>query len=148
MVISNYHTKVISFERRVWRFFDYVEGDTNPIERWYENDLSEEGQQLFTAMLKNCRKIEDHSQWTPFRGYLQGKLKEYRIWELGFVADKRQHRVLGVFAGEKTAVLLIGCYHKGKVYTPAASLDTACKRAKALHQKKGGTHEREIDLCL
>lgn len=148
MGTSNYHTKVISSKGKGWQFFDYVEGETNPIEDWFQKDLSEDGQELFRSLLKNYSKIDDHLQWSGWRGYLQGELKEFHIWEFGFIADRRQYRILGIFAGEKRAVLLIGCYHKGRVYTPAASLETAYKRAKALEQKKGALYERKIDVHL
>ncbi|MGB8661070.1 MAG: hypothetical protein WCD34_11650, partial [Candidatus Acidiferrum sp.] len=124
------HTKVISFPRSaLWSFFDYVEG-INRIEEWYES-LSQEGKDTFEALLKNTRKIEDHLQWGGFK-YLKGKPKEERIWQLDFRADKRQYRLLGVFGSiRKQAVLILGCYHKGDLYTPKEALETACKRARA-----------------
>jgi phage-related protein len=76
---------------------------------------------------------------------LQGRAKEERIWQLDFIADKRQYRLLGVF-GEvrKKAILILGCYHKGDNYTPRDALETARKRAKALREGKAEAHERKI----
>jgi hypothetical protein len=77
--------------------------------------------------------------------YLQGKPKEESIWQLDFVADRRQYRVLGVFGqGRKKAVLILGCYHKGDLYTPREALETARKRAKTLREGKAELYERKI----
>jgi hypothetical protein len=127
----------------LWSFFDYVEGDHNPVADWYR-ELSEEGRYGFDALLKNTHKIESQLHWGGFK-FLKGKPKEERIWQLDFIADKKQYRLLGVF-GElrKQAVLILGCYHKGDVYTPHNALDTACKRARLLREGRAQTCERKI----
>ena len=52
---------------------------------------------------------------------------------------------MGMFTGvEKEALLLLGCYHKDKNYTPSDAIDTAFKRAKAQQADKAGKHERQI----
>ncbi len=98
----------------------------------------------FDTLLKNQQKIESVLNWNGFK-YLKGKLKEERIWQLDFIADKRQYRLLGVF-GEvrKSAVLILGCYHKGDNYTPLDALKTARKRAQALREGRAKTYERKI----
>jgi len=139
------HKKVISFPSPpLWSFFDYVSDGQNPIEEWYQKELSEEAQFIFDTLLKNQQKIESVLNWTGFK-YLQGKPKEERIWQLDFKADKRQYRLLGVFGEErKNAVLILGCYHKGDNYTPRDALETARKRAKALREGRAETNERKI----
>ena len=139
------HKKVIFLSQPAlrWSFFDYREGGANRIEEWYLG-LSQEGKDKFDALLKNTQKIDNHLQWGGFK-YLKGKPKEEHIWQLDFIADKRQYRLLGVFGSiRKQAVLLLGCYHKGDVYTPKEALETACKRAKALREKRATTYERKI----
>jgi phage-related protein len=127
----------------LWSFFDYVEGARNPLEEWYE-ELSEEGRFTFDALLKNTQKIESLLNWNGFK-YLKGKPQEERLWQLDFIADKKQYRLLGVFGDvRKRAVLILGCFHKGTVYTPQNALETACKRAKALREGRAGTRERKI----
>ena len=117
---------------------------TNPIEDWYQKELSEEAQFTFDTLLRNQRKVESVLNWTGFK-YLKGRPKEERIWQLDFIADKRQYRLLGVFGDErKKAVLILGCYHKGDNYTPKDSLETARKRARALREGKAVTIERKI----
>ena len=138
------HKKVICFPSPpLWSFFDYVADGRNLIEEWFQ-ELSEEAQFTFNSVLKNQQKVESVLNWTGFK-YLKGKPKEERIWQLDFIADKRQYRLLGVF-GElrKNAVLILGCYHKGDNYTPQDALEMARKRAKALREKRAQTSERKI----
>ena len=132
----------------LWTFFDfaYLNG-TNPIDDWYQRDLSEDAQFLFDKALKDCQKIELPKNWTAFKRFLEGKPKEDRIWELQFYSDGRQYRILGVFGPQrKQATLLIGCYHKAKVYTPSDAIETASRRAKLLANGEATRHERKIPL--
>lgn len=139
------HTKVIFLPSPPkWSFFDYVREGRNLIEEWYR-ELSDEAKFNFDAVLKNQRKIESHLNWTGFK-YLKGRPKEERIWQLDFIADKRQYRILGVFGeGRKNAVLILGCYHKGDNYTPQDALEMARKRAKALRERKAEIRERTVN---
>jgi len=126
-------------------FLDYVSDGRNVIQDWFD-DLSEEAQFNFDTLLKNHRKIESTLNWTGFK-FLRGKLTEERIWQLDFLADKRQYRLLGVFGeGRKKAILILGCYHKGDNYTPQNALDTARRRAKTLREGKAQTIERAIKV--
>jgi phage-related protein len=142
------HTKVIFFPSPTppakWRFFDYAEGGNNLIEDWYR-PLSEEARNAFNALLKNTCKIELPLHWTGFK-YLKGTPKEERIWQLDFIADKRQYRVLGIFGQvRKQAIVILGCYHKGDVYTPQNALETARRRARALREGRADEpRERKI----
>jgi hypothetical protein len=138
------HKNVISFpEPANWSFFDYGDGGTNRIEPWYQ-ELSDEGKDTFDKLLRNTCKISNHLQWGGFK-YLKGKPKEERIWQLDFKADKKQYRLLGVFGDlRKQAVIILGCYHKGDAYTPNDAMETACKRAKTLREKRATIHERKI----
>ena len=138
------HKKVISFpEPKHWSFFDYVDGGGNRIKEWYSG-LSLEAKDRFDALLKNTRKITNHLQWGGFK-FLKGKPKEERIWQLDFIADGKQYRLLGVFGGvRKKAVILLGCFHKGVIYTPQNALETVCRRAKELREGRATSHEREV----
>ena len=127
-----------------WSFLDYVADGRNLIEEWYQKELSEEAQFTFDAVLKNQQKVDSVLNCTGFK-FLKGRPKEERIWQLDFIADKRQYRLLGVFGQvRKNAVLILGCYHKGDNYTPKDALEMARKRAKALREGRAQTHEREI----
>lgn len=143
------HKKVICFPSPpLWNFFDYVANGQNLIEEWYQKELSEEAKFAFDALLKSHRKIESCNNWTGFK-YLQGKMKEEGIWQLDFRADKRQYRLLGVFGNfRKTAVLILGCFHKGDNYTPRDAFETARKRAKALREGKAELRERPVKCDL
>lgn len=144
-----YNKKVIVFPSSpLWTFFDFqYANDSNPIEEWYSSDLSEESRYTFHKILKDSRKIASHINWSAFKRFLKGKYKERRIWELAFFSDGRQYRVLGVFGpGEKQATLLVGCYHKGVVYTPTNALETAFKRAGLLLEGRAKRCERKIPI--
>jgi hypothetical protein len=128
-----------------WTFWDYFVETNNPIEAWHQS-LSYDARYLFDNILKDISKTEIPIQWGGWRGFLQGQLKSERIWELGFRADKRQYRIFGKFGNQnKQVVLLMGCYHKGRNYTPTAALDTAYKRAVELREGKASLHERKIN---
>jgi hypothetical protein len=136
---------VILLQQAKWTFYDYVQDKKNPIQAWYK-DLSLGAQLQFDAVLKDCSKTENPKDWGGFRHFLQGPVKVERVWELGFVADKRQYRILGIFGDErKHAILLIGCYHKGRNYTPSNAIETARKRARGFKEGKGGLRERKIE---
>jgi len=145
-----YNKKVIEFPDKgtLWAFEDYVEGGNNPIQEWYDTELSDEAQMMFNNVLKNCQKIGDPSKWEDSRGFLKGECDGHKIWELGFRSDNKQHRIFGIFSAEKRrhAILLIGCYHKQKRYTPDHALATAVKRKKALDEGRATTVERKIDI--
>jgi hypothetical protein len=141
------HKEVIQFPSSGWRFFDYLEGESHPIDDWYCG-LSEEGQDIFDALLKANRKIEVPLHWGGVK-FLQGECKQERLWEWRFFADDRQQRLIGMFSDEqrKQAIFLIGCSHKGGNYTPTDSLRTAITRAKTV--RKGALiHERKSDSNL
>lgn len=128
-----------------WRFFDWVQGDSRPIQDWYENELSDAAKLLFDGLLKVNHKTELPIRWLGFKRFLQGKLRKEKIWELEFKADGKAYRVLGVFgAVRKEAVIIIGCYHKGSVYTPTGALETAYKRARSLADGGASYVERTI----
>lgn len=129
---------------RHWSFWDYVEGQTNHIEDWYQRELSREGKDKFDALLKNIAKIQDAHQWGGKFKPLQGQPKQEAVWQLDFIADKRQYRLHGVFRPGRQAVLLSGCFHKGKRYTPENAIETAWKRARKLREGRATTHERKI----
>jgi predicted small lipoprotein YifL len=143
-----YNNKVIVLEkppRVLWRFFDFAYGpDSNPIIEWYDKDISDEARLLIDGLLKTNQKIENPLNWMGFRKYLKGALKPHKIWEMEFHCDVRQYRLLGIFRGEKIAVFLVGCYHKGPNYTPPNALDTAVRRKKTLDQGGGQLHERKV----
>jgi phage-related protein len=142
-----YHKKVIqSFpEPKEWTFCDYSTAMGNPIDDWVAG-LSEYAQNLFWSMLKNNRNVQNPRHWTQLR-YLEGKAQRHRLWELRFKADGKAYRVMGFFANKrKTAVLLIGCFHKQNVYDPPAAIDTAITRKGHLEKGEATAIERPISI--
>jgi hypothetical protein len=146
------HKKVIVLpqpKREPWKFYGirYPNGN-QPLDDWFRDDLSDEAKFALIDALKDAQKIEDPRNWLCFKRHLKGKYKKRRIWELWFsCGDNREYRLLGIFgSARKQAIFLIGCYHKGSVYTPADALDSAFKRAGDLLEKKATTYERKIPI--
>jgi hypothetical protein len=126
-----------------WKLFDCVEGARNPIEDWYQVELSDAGKFQFDALLKNMATTENHQHWSGFK-YLQGEPRKEHVWQVAFKADGKQYRIAGIFDGPRQAVLLVGYFHKQKSYSPPGALDTAIRRAKAVREKRVGKRERQI----
>jgi len=130
-----------------WRFWDFTQNNNNAIEDWYK-DLSEDAQNLFDSLLKNNHKVQNPINWIGFKRHLKGEFKGSGIWELEFQCGV-QYRVIGLFGpGRKEATLLIGCYHKGRVYHPTDALGTALKRKTLLEQGAATHRERKIRTDL
>lgn len=129
-----------------WVFWDFTFlNNSNPIEDWRVSDLSDEAKFAFNSVLKNIRNVDNPIHWVSLKRFLKGKYAKYKIWELEFKADGRQYRVLGNFGNtRKHAVLLVGCYHKTKVYTPPDALDSAFNRARWLSQGRAKLSERTV----
>lgn len=140
------HKQVIPFPSG-WRYFDYRQGAGNPIEDWYQG-LSEEGQYKFDSLLKANQKAEQPAGWTGSKK-LHGECAQEKVWEWTFYADGRQQRVLGICGDQrKQVIFLIGCSHKGKVYTPHDCLKTAIKRAKEVRSGRAPISERKVEQDL
>jgi len=113
----------------------------NPIQDWYSS-LGDHGQQVLNSLLKSNSKIGAPLHWTGLK-FLKGDMGG--IWELRFYSDGVQQRLLGMFDGTKRAVLLMGCYHKGRNYTPPDALATTLTRK--AYWEKGDcikSNERQI----
>lgn len=133
------HKNVIALAKE-WTFLDYADD----IEVWHL-ELSEEGQDLFNSILKTNSKISDPRNWTSCK-LLHGACRNERIWEWVFFSNDAQQRLLGVQHPtlKRTAVFLIGCSHKQRIYKPLNCLDTAVQRAKKLKQGGLQLSERKI----
>lgn len=147
-----HHNKVIVLpkpkaEPALWRFFGIQYPNLNrPLDDWYRDDLSDEARFSLVDALKDARVIENPTNWICFKRYMKGELRKYKVMEIWFdCGDKREYRLLGVVGSErKQMIFLIGCYHKGHVYTPTGALGTAVKRAKDLSEKKVTIYERKL----
>jgi hypothetical protein len=136
--IVEHHNKMILLPHQHWIFFTYIEDGTDVIEEWVES-LSFEAQIAFEKMLKGIYKVENHLEWLSYRHKLKGRFR--KIWELDVPATNLASRVLCVFNGEKRAVMLCGCFHKGSAWTPSNALEVALGRA---HRVENGTAKLNI----
>ena len=138
-------------ERDVWTFVDctILQSGSRPFEDWYQKELSDDGRLTLDSLLKVNHKTKDHLQWMGFRGFLKGKAREHRIWELGYKADGRQYRVFGIFGSvRKRAIVLAGCYHKMGNYYPPNAINAACEMARKVKEGKVMFLERKIKSDL
>jgi hypothetical protein len=150
MIFTN-HNKVIHFRYArpdPWRFYviRYPTGK-QPVDEWALS-LSEQARFALADALKDAHKIENLTDWLCFKRWMKGKLKKYKVLELRFsCGDKREYRLLGVVGDErKQMIFLLGCHHKGSVYTPTAALETAFNRARDLYNQEVTIHERKVHL--
>lgn len=140
-----HHKKVILSipDDAEWMFCDFSTATGNPIKDWVTG-LSEDGENIFWSMLKINRRVQNPIHWTQLR-YLKGEAKKHRLWELRFKADGKAYRVIGFFGQKrKTAILLIGCFHKQNVYDPPDAINTAIIRKRSLEQGEATAIERKV----
>jgi phage-related protein len=124
-----------------WQFMDYISPQgRNVIEDWYKGLLAQE-QSDFRALIRILAKTQ---QWQePAFKRLRGKYQG--MGEIRFTSERKAHRVIGfVWPKPRQFTMLIGCFHKQRVYTPTNALDTALQRKKFLEQGQGSIHERKI----
>jgi hypothetical protein len=140
------HNKVILLLPRQWIFFTYVENGTDVIEEWVES-LSFDAQIAFEKMLKGIYRVENHLEWLPYRHKLKGR-RFKKIWELDVPATKLASRILCVFNGEKRAVMLCGCFHKGSAWTPPNALEMALERAQRVENGTAKLRVKKIDSSI
>jgi hypothetical protein len=94
----------------------------NKIADWYSG-LSIQGKADTDAFIKTMRR---KTEWKmpDYRPKLKGYKK---LGELRWTSEKVEHRLIGYLKGG-TFYAVMGCTHKGKVYTPPDALDQADKR--------------------
>ena len=127
----------------IWQFMDYISPQgRNVIDDWYTGLLTQE-QSDFKALLRILAKTR---QWP--RGAFKLLGRPYPgLGELRFESQKRALRVIGCFGpGPWQFTMLIGCFHKQRVYTPANALDTAMQRKRLLARREGSVRERKISM--
>jgi hypothetical protein len=113
-------------------------GNNNKIEDWYKA-LSAQGRADADVFIAVMRKT---TEWRmpDYRPHLQGTKG---LGELRWKSENRAHRLLGFFMkGSWYAV--VGCIHKGKVYNPSDSLETAGRYKARI--ERGQVETVEYDL--
>ncbi len=83
-------------------------------------------------------------QWDEPHGK---KLKnEDPLYEIRYKANNRATRALGYFAPDgRTFVIVLCCYHKGRVYTPPDAFDSAHRRIRQIEAGTATTVPLQID---
>jgi len=110
----------------------------NKIADWY-NDLSVQERADADEVIKNMRKTKE---W-KLPNY-RPRLKGYTgLGELRWTSEKKEHRLIG-FLQSNVFFALMGCTHKGTVYSPADALDQADKRKSQIENGKAITVEYDL----
>jgi hypothetical protein len=125
-----------------WQFMDYISlRGRNVIQDWYAGLLMRERTD-FDAFIRLLARTAEW-RYPDFR-WLRGK--KYRgLGEIRFESEKKEHRVIGYFnLVPRQYIMLIGCFHKQRIYTPANALDTALQRKKLIEQGEGTLRERKL----
>jgi hypothetical protein len=107
----------------------------NKIIQWYES-LSVVERADADLFIKNIRKVREW-RLPDYRSLFEG------IGELRWKSSGKQQRLLGYFSGDSW-VALIGCRHKGPVYTPHNCLVTAKVRKAELERREVTTVEFDL----
>lgn len=121
---------------------DYVsEAGTNQVKRWSKKTLTDQERSDMETLLSVLAK-QKQWQMPDFKtlSNMQG------LGEIRWRSPQRTPlRLIGMRGEGAQYILLIGCSHKGTVYTPADALETALKRKRSLANGTGSICEHEED---
>lgn len=109
-----------------WKFRTYVAPSGRTDVQHTIDDYDVYGRNKFARAVMHLA-VSPKSQWDEPHAK---KLKnEDPIYEIRYQAFKRQERALGFFDDETGVfVIVLVCYHKGRVYKPAEAIDSAHRR--------------------
>lgn len=109
-----------------WKFRTYQSPTRRNDVQQAIDDYDEYGREAFSRAVAHL-SVSDQSHWHDPHGK---KLKnEDPLYEIRYKADKRSTRALGFFAPDGcTFVIVLICYHKGRVYDPPEAFKSAHKR--------------------
>lgn len=110
----------------------------NTIADWY-NGLSAQEQAYADEFIKNMRRIREWGM-PHYRLALRGG---EGLGELRWKSHKKQHRLIGFFAGG-TWFAVMGCTHKQGIYNPPEALAIAKKRKKQIEHQEAMTAEYDL----
>ena len=116
-----------------WRLEQYSSPPPNDrlaIENWRKG-MRPNNKSDFDTFIKNMAK---QAEWHyPAIDALKGK--KYRgLSELRWISGDVQHRIIGYTLSDHRFLMLIGCTHKQRRYTPTSCLDSAVDRRKSIER--------------
>lgn len=125
----------------LWKLRQYVSATgREAISDWRKSMPKGPFKAVMDTFLGNMVKLE---RWTPPRFEpMTGNLSGFH--ELRWKAGKIQHRLLGRVIGEREFLMLVGCTHKGDVYTPPSALETLIDRDKRIKTREATTSEYRV----
>jgi hypothetical protein len=106
----------------------------NKISDWYE-DLSPQDKAAADAFV-GAMHMKLEWDWPEYRKSMKGAARG--LGELRWSSQRVEHRLIGYFH-DGNWVALLGCTHKGKVYSPSGALETALQRKTSLANGEAST---------
>lgn len=110
----------------LWHFRAYVSASERNDTQKAIDGYDSYGRSAFSRAVQHLA-ITPKIEWNEPHGK---KLKnEDPLYEIRYKANNRQERALGYFGPDgDTFVIVLICYHKGRVYTPADAFKSARRR--------------------
>lgn len=96
------------------------------------------------------KRYVEHLAVTPKNQWQEPHVKKLKnedpIYEIRYKADNRATRALGYFAEDGcTFVIVLICYHKGRVYEPPGAFESAHERIKQIQKGIASTVPLQVD---
>lgn len=133
-------------DSRKWLFRQYVSPMGRKVIEDWRKDMSDASfRSDFDTFLRRLAKMES---WPGgFIDSIKGKPNK-RLTELRWTSGKIEHRIVGYQVedtnGRHQYLMLIGCTHKGRVYTPANALTSAVDRRTRLIAGEATSSEYQL----
>lgn len=132
-----------NFDMVQWNFSVYV----SPTGR---NDVQKTIDEYDDYGSEAFQRAVEHLAVTPKNQWQEPQAKKLKnedpIHEIRYKADNRATRALGYFAEDGcTFVIVLICYHKGRVYTPPDAIQSAHKRLKQIQNGTASTVPLQVD---
>ncbi|PUE05941.1 type II toxin-antitoxin system RelE/ParE family toxin [Limnohabitans sp. WS1] len=126
----------------IWRFWTYVSASGRNDVQKSVDAYETYGRNKFERAVAHLA-VSPKSQWDEPHGK---KLKnEDPIYEIRYQAFNRQERALGFFDDDGGIfVIVLICYHKGRIYTPPNAIDTAHRRISQIRDHTATTAPLQI----
>lgn len=135
----NYH----NFDMVQWNFSVYISPTgRNDVHKTID-DHDDYGKEAFKRYVEHLA-VTPKNQWQE--PYVKKLKNEDPIYEIRYKADNRATRALGYFAEDGcTFVIVLICYHKGRVYEPPGAFKSAHDRIKQIQKGTASTVPLQVD---
>ena len=128
----------------IWTFRTYVSRNgVQEVLQWYDAQ-SPKTQAAFDQQLRTLRQMEPHEWTEPYVKKLRGQCTG--LVEIGFKADRVQHRPLGCYGPSNLEFTILLCAREiGDRFDPLDACAIALKRKKDVTCDPGATRRLALD---